>query len=450
MKRRHFLVMSGAVVLGGCAAGPNYLAPTVALPAKFATGGTKSRRQNTDWWTELNDKQLNELVTRGLSQNLDIKIAMQRVAKAREELSGTGLPAQASGTFDASSTLAGGGGTATTTANSATLGATLALDIFGRARRNREQAGANLAASRFDAETARLTLLSSLVGAYIDARYFQEALAVTRQTVSSRRKTLALVQDKERIGASSSLDTTQAQAQLDQALALVPPLEARFNSAVFTIATLLAEPAAPILSRMTRGAPQPRPRTQGGVGTPAELLRYRPDVRSAERGYAASVAAVGVATADMYPALTLTGSITASSSNSWSFGPALSLPVFNQSVLSAKRRAAVALAQQRELEWRKAVLTAVQEVQIEQSNLVGYRRQAAALSAAVTSSRSVRNLYAKNFELGDTSLLDLLIVERNLSDAQLALTQAVRDTAASWTKLQVATGRGWMPDVKPA
>jgi len=447
MHRRLFLVSASAAVVSACSAlGPVYRDPKIALPARFVGGGAAPvAAADPAWWRQFRDARLDALVDRGLRQSLSIQTALQRVAVAREQLAATGVPSLLSGGLDASKTRAGGSRSATVITNSASLNAAFVFDIFGRARREWEKAAADLDSSVFNAAAARLAFISSLVGSYVDAHYFQQGLALARQNIASQRQTLTLVQDQQSIGTASGLDRAQAKLQLDQAIALLPPLKAGFNAAVFAIATLLAEPAAPLLTQFQHGAVQPYPPRATSVGVPANLLRNRPDVRAAERQYASAVAAVGVAEASMYPSITLNGMVTISTLDSWSFGPALNLPLLNQPVLRANQRAAVATARERELKWRQTVLTAVEEVQTALSNFVQRRREAAALQDAVRSAEQVRTLFRENFELGSASLFELLAAQRSHIDTRLAHAQSVRDAAAGWVRLEIASGFGWIP-----
>ncbi|WP_290685954.1 TolC family protein, partial [Haematobacter sp. UBA3484] len=245
------------------------------------------------------------------------------------------------------------------------------------------------------------------------------------------------------LGSGTQLQLLQAQALLESTRANLPSLEKGFYIAVYALATLLAEPAQPLMTEMERGAAQPRPRGNDATGVPADILRNRPDVRSAERSLAAAVAAVGVSTADLYPSVNLSGNVTAGSSHSWSFGPSVSLPVLNQPLLRANRDAAVSAAKQAELGWRGTVLAAVEDVQAAQAAVSRDRRQVAALGRTAEAYARARDLSRETYEVGTTSFLDFLDSERSMGDAQLSVASSVRTLANDWTSLQIATGRGW-------
>ena len=230
----------------------------------------------------------------------------------------------------------------------------------------------------------------------------------------------------------------------------LPMLQANFEASVFRIATLLAEPAGPILARMTQGAGQPTPNRGTATGTPADLLRNRPDIRAAERDLAAATAAIGVAEAELYPSLRLSGFVSEGDEEDWSFGPSLRLPVLNQGLLAARRNEAVARAEEAELIWRQEVLTAVEEVQTSDSALRYWRSQVGAQRAASDAAEEVRTLTRKTYEAGGTVLTDVLDAERRALDNRLVLMAGLRDLSKSWIQLQVATGRGWSDTPPPA
>lgn len=442
------LIISSASLLALVACdvvGPNYAPPTIDLSASFAESGNTPAANlvQHQWWTHLNDSKLNALVQRGMTQNLDVQTALERVRTAEAQLAGTGGATQLTGDASLQTQRSGGDTSPSTTTSSGSANAAYVFDLFGGIRHGQEQAAANLQAAQFDAGTVRLAYLSSIVGNYVDARFFQESLELTRQTIASRTQTLNLVRTQRDLGAGTDLAVAQAQAQLDTARASLPGLEIGFHSAVYRIATLLAEPAAPLIADLQRGAAQPQPSGSTNAGIPANLLRNRPDILAAERRYAAAVAGVGVAEADLYPALRLSGTVTVAFADSWSFGPRLSLPILGREVLNARRETAISQASQAELNWQSAILGAVEEVQIAQSTLSRKRREVAGLRDAVASNQRVLALSRAAFEQGETSVLDLLDAERTTARARLSLAAAVREASAAWVTLQIATGSGW-------
>ena len=201
---------------------------------------------------------------------------------------------------------------------------------------------------------------------------------------------------------------------------------------------------------MQRGARQPSPPRGAEAGIPADLLRNRPDVRAAERTYAASVAGVGISEAALYPSLDLAGTVTSSNPSSWSFGPVLVIPVLDQPLLRAQRDQAISLAKQSELAWRQSVLSAVQQVQTAQGATIRGRRELASQRSATDLYSRARDLSRETYEAGTTTFLDFLDAERSAGQTALALALSTRGLANDWVDLQIAAGRGWSAAPQPA
>ncbi|QUS36937.1 efflux transporter outer membrane subunit [Falsirhodobacter algicola] len=443
MKARFLCV---ALLLAGCAVGPDYQRPEVALQTRFADGsagsiGTVAAQR---WWLDYKDPVLTGLVTRGLAQNLDVMAAIEAIRQAEAELRETGVNAAVDGSLSAASTTSGGDAVdGSSTLNSGELDASMVIDLFGGIRREREAASASLTAARAEAETVRLAWLAELISAYADARYYQEVLALNRATIRTRTETVEITRNKFEGGAATDYELAEAQALLSTAKATLPEYAALFDAQVYAIATLLNEPAGPIMAQMQKGAPQLS--TPGGdsTGVPADLLRNRPDVRSAEADLAEAVATVGVAEAALYPSLSLSGSVGRSDgSDSWSFGPALSLPVLNQGQLRASRDAEISAAKQAEIAWRSAVSSAVEDVQVARSNLSRYRQRAALLRTAADDYDRALTLAQGNYRNGAITLLDLLDTDRSAASARISAASAVNDAAQAWATLKIATGSG--------
>ncbi|RQP04874.1 MAG: efflux transporter outer membrane subunit [Paracoccus sp. BP8] len=420
--------------------------PAIPVPATFAEGATASAGKvaNRAFWAEYRDPVLNELIARGLKQNLDEAAARERIRAAAADLRGTGvLAAQTSGSADAARERGSTAGAAVQNVTTSSLGANFVFDLFGGARRQRQGAAASLEAAKADLGTARLAWIAELIDAYSDARYYQQALALTRQTVSSREETVRITREQREFGVVSEFDMAQAEALLAAARAEIPGYQAQFDAQVFSIATLLNEPASSVQAQMQRGSGQLRIPGSARAGVPADLLRNRPDVRSAEYDLAAALAAVGVATADLLPSLTLTGSVSESGgAKTWGFGPAISFPVLNQGALQATRARRIAEGREAEIAWRASVSQAVEDVQVAQSNLRRYRQQAAALEGAAAAYDRAYRLARTSFAEGGLALLDLLDSDRSTASARLSAASARNQAAKEWAALQIATGAG--------
>ncbi|WP_179214775.1 efflux transporter outer membrane subunit [Octadecabacter ascidiaceicola] len=442
---RIILSAGSIVVLVGCSAvGPNFEVPTMDVAPAFILGGdsTLSNAHADPWWQRLNDPILNELVDRGAEQNLNVRSALERITAANARLGQTGVNAQSSGSLSAAVQHQGDESGSETT-NNLSINAGYVIDMFGGFSREQERSVANLEAAQLDVGTIRLAYLADLANSYIQARYYQETAAITRQTIASRRQTLAIVNERRAVEEATELEVQQARSLLASAQAPLPILVANFEVNVFHIATLLAEPASPLLEQMQSGAPQPHPHGFTNVGLPADLLRNRPDIRVAEKNLAAATAQIGVAESQLYPSIQLNGTVAAGTANGWSFGPLLTLPILNRGLLRGRQQIAQSAARSAELEWRNSVLIAVEEVQVALTLCRNWNRQIQHLERAASASRSVLRLSRESYQLGEATLTDVLDAERINASNRLDLADARRNYALSWMRVQVATGRGW-------
>jgi len=452
------------LLLSGCVVGPDYQKPETALPAKF----TESKAASADnvtlnpWWESFRDKRLNALVHQGLGENLTVQQALERITAAEANVIVAGAGALPSIGASAEGNVSGQDGSylrrsspsgashSESKSISAGASASWLLDFFGQYRRSKEAANASLDAAYDDVNVARLAYLSDLVSSYVNARYYQEALALSRKNLESRRETLKLTNEIKEAGAASSLDVLQTEGLVNQTLADLPALETGFHQAANHIATLLGVPAGSVTSSLIKGSAQPMPRYSTRTGIPADLIRNRPDIRAAERRLQAATARIGVAEAQLYPSIELGGSIgvarnfnavTGSLSN-WSFGPSLSLPIFNGGSLKAQVKIARSEAEQQYLTWKSTVLNAVEEVENAQTALIRDGQTVAALRKVVQSYEQTLNLARESYRGGASTILDVLDAERNVASARLSLASAIRQLARDYVALNVAIGGG--------
>ncbi|MBW8299414.1 MAG: efflux transporter outer membrane subunit [Hydrogenophaga sp.] len=455
------------LLLSSCVTGPDHTPPQTPLPEKFAEGGKKSNGEvaMAAWWTAFNDKRLNGLVEQGLNQNLDVLQALERItaAEANVVVAGAGgLPSlNVSGDETVSKSKGTGDyGTRTTdTTSTASGGVSVSwlLDLFGQYRRAKEGATASLDAAYASADVAKLSYLSDLVTSYINARYYQERIAIARKNLASRRETLDLTKLQLEAGAASRLDVVQSEGLVNSTLADLPGLETSFRQSAHHIATLLGLPASSLIADLQKGAPQPLARRSINAGVPADLIRNRPDIRKAERELAAAVAEIGVAEAQLYPSITLGGSISpqwistkslAGSLTSWSFGPSLTLPILDGGRLKANVNIAESSAREAYLAWKASVLNAVEEVENALAAVNRDSQTVSALTATVRSYEEALALSTASYKDGASSLLDVLDAQRSVSTAQASLAQAVQQMAADYVALNVAIGGGYAFDKK--
>lgn len=467
MTRLHLATTALLLSLGGCVTGPNHVPPEMPMPEKFAEGGTKSNGLIVAdrWWTAFADKQLDNLVGQGFDHNFDILQANESINSAAANVTVAGAGALPSLNVSASHTVSGEMGTQRTTigATNTTGGSASVswlLDIFGQYRRSKEAALASLDAAYASADDTRLSFLKDLTSTYIDARYYQQRLALSYANLKSRRETYSLTQMEFRVGAASQLDIAQAEGLVQSTLADIPGLKNNFNKSAHHIATLVGLPASALTAELEKARGQP---VYGGdiqAGIPADLIRNRPDIRKAERELAEAIANIGVAESKLYPSLTLSGSISPSWVNpagtsgggltSWSFGPSLSLPIFDGGSLRANVDISKSDAKGQYLAWREAVLNGIEEVE---NALSSVRRDAKTVKAqqrqVETAEESLR-LSTGSYKEGASSLLDVLDAQRSVSSAQSDLAASVQQVAKDYVDLYVAVGAGYGQPDAPA
>lgn len=458
MRKIGLLVLTA---LTGCTFGPQMPKQGVPpLPAAFSemTGSLahKDRAAQAPWWRAFRDPTLDTLLESGFSGNLDIRQAQARLAAAEAGITSagaTGFPALTLGAASTATREIGRmkqkQGTVRTTGYQ--LSASWLVDLFGEVRSQIDSAEAARDAAQAGTDVARLALSSALATHYVEARFQQELAAITARTVASRRRTLALTQGLQREGVSSGLDVSRTEEAVRAVEAEQPQQEANFRRAAHRIATLTGQPAATLVPLLDKAAVQPEPAWAADAGVPADLLRNRPDIRRAELDYLGSLADIGFAWSQLFPSVTLSGSIAPSyvktsaasgSLTTWSFGPQLKLPIFDGGRLYANVKMAVARAQEKEAAWRASVLMAVEEVE---NALVSYHREAATLArtqARVRAAQRSVDLSRSAFREGLSSVFDMLDAERQLYEAQTAQAQSRRNLALQYVALSVAVGRG--------
>ncbi len=445
MGKKFILVSSFAIMASGCTLlGPNYRTPELTLSEKFVGGASQELREAAQiaCWRSFSDPVLNEFVSVGLTQNLDVRGALERIVAARENTRRFGISQQVAGdiSLDARRSKATDG----TFDNDASLGADafFVFDIFGEFARGRERSLAQLEAAEFDAGTVRLAYLTDIVSSYILVRYYQSAAGITRQSISSRRNTLGLVRQRVDADEGTQLELAQAQSLLASAEASLPILDAQARVHAYRIATLINVPTTTVLSRLSGGRGMLRPSGGDNSGVPADLLRNRPDIRTAERQLAAATASIGIAEAQLYPSLRLAGTITGDPTT-WAFGPSLLVPLLDQPSRRASRNIARSGAREAELNYRREVVIATEEVQTALALTNARRRQVNGLSQAVSASERVLDLSNTSYQEGLTTFDEVLDAERTRLSNRLELAFAMNEWAQAWVQLQVSVGKGW-------
>ncbi|UDL86999.1 efflux transporter outer membrane subunit [Mesorhizobium sp. PAMC28654] len=459
---RHLLApIFSAVLLAGCVVGPDYQVPILPMPANWS--GQKPAKpaqpaQLAKWWQRLRDPQLNTLVEEAVAGNLDVATAKAKIREARasyRQSAGTLLPsADGSGSVTRNkSAVTTSGSNAIYSEYQAGFDASWELDLFGANRRGVEAARYGVDASQEELRSTLLTLVGDVASYYAQARGYQARTALARRSAASQRQTAELTRQMALAGTATAADVAKAMGQASSTEAAIPTLEASYAEAVHRLSVLTGRPPAALSERLKRGAPIPAPRLPMPTGIPADILLSRPDVRMAERQYAQYTTKIGQAEAARYPSVSLTGNISTAALNlgdlgknssiGWSFGPALSVPLFNAGQLQAAVDVAKAQRDQYFIAYRSSVLTALEDVENALVSLSQERIRVGKLASSAKSYGEAARLETTLFKAGEASLLDVLDAERSLYTAEDTMLQSRVLVTTQYIALNKALGGGW-------
>jgi multidrug efflux system outer membrane protein len=454
----------------GCAVGPDYQPIETPVPDAWAgpTPETVSPAvlDMAVWWKSFDDPVLASLVERVMASNLDMKLAQARIRQARAvrgiSVSGLGPAINAGGSFQRSQTSLGGtlegkNGVSDdgVIANLYQTGfdAAWELDVFGGVRRGVEAADADLLAAEEDRNSIRVTLAAETAVNYINLRGYQQQIIIARNNLTAQQHNAGLTRKKYQAGLSSALDTVNADALAASTAAQIPLLESSAQQAIYSLSLLIAREPGTLLPELRVPSPIPAAPPSVPVGVPSELLRRRPDIRSAEARIHAATARIGVATADLFPKFTLSGSsgFQGSDSNSWlnwsnwfwSYGPSVNWQIFNTGKTLSNIELNKALEEQSFISYQQTVLTALQEVDNALIASAKEREHYQALSTAVAANRKAVFLATELYRHGQSDYLNVLIAQRSLYTSEDALVQSTRTVSTNLVALYKALGGGW-------
>ena len=466
-----------AAALAGCTVGPDFHPPAAEAPRRFPAGPADVPSRPSDapvdaaWWASFGDPELSSLIDRLARQNLDLQTAAERIAAARAERRiavSEGLPhVDGRGGYRRQRISANGRDSLLQTVpgaplefdvEAANLQASWELDLFGRVRREVEGAAADVDAAREDRRALALAAEADLADDYVRLRGVQAREAVVQRNLDAADIRRRLVGERLADGVATLSDIAQADAQASTIGEDQPSLRAEEARLVNAIGLLLAQPPGALKAELSPPPGAPPPAQPSGpaavpVGLPSQLLRRRPDIRLAEARLHAATARTGVAVADFYPDLSLTGMygqevldagrLFDSASRAFMVGPTVSLPIFRGGEL--RGRLEMRRAQEREaaVSYRRAVLqafrdvddalTAYAEVQHRRKNVAGVAHDdAVALRVA-----------QQRYEQGVETFIDVTVAQAELFRAQDAQAQAQADMGADLVTLYRALGGGW-------
>jgi NodT family efflux transporter outer membrane factor (OMF) lipoprotein len=453
--------------MAGCASvGPDYAAPDPSAPRTWSTSledGLKAepmdRRTLAAWWTTLNDPTLSSLTARAVAGSLDLDEARARVREARSKRKGAKagfFPAiDAAGSYTRSRSSKETGSGMETELLSAGFDASWEADIFGSVRRSVEASTADLEASTEDLRDVLVSLMAEVALNYVDTRAYQSRIDVAEKNLGSQEETYRLAFARHQAGLTGELAVQQAKYNLESTRSQIPTLRTGLETAMNRLAVLLGEHPGALHRELREAKPIPLTPPEVAVGIPAEALRHRPDVRRAERELAAQTARVGVATADLYPKLTLSGSIGLDAlsitnlfvpgSRTSSFGPAISWPIFDAGAIRSNIETQSALQEQALIQYRSSVLEALEEVE---NALVAYAQEQERRRALVESAKAAQSaakLAEDQFVSGLIDFNDVLDAQRSLLTFQDELAESEGTVTSNLIRLYKALGGGWTP-----
>jgi len=498
MKRARLALSAlSALALAGCAVGPNFHpAPTPPVAAKrFAASGTiaVSNEPLPDrWWTLYDDPALDGLVRQALTANTDLRVATANLRRARavlretrsQRLPTTGLSASASYLRSNGASGSGGigtGGTGTGTTGTGTTGTgttgtgatgtgitgggyqgafysagldvSYELDLYGRVTRDIEASRADVAAQAAQRDTVRTSVAAETARAYADACSAALQLGVAQKSLQLQQQTVELTENLASAGRGTPLDTSRARAQYEQVRATLAPFAAQRRDALFRLSVLTGAPPETFPPAAAACTFPPQLRRPVPVGDGTALLKRRPDIRQADRALAAATARIGVATASLYPRISLGGSVgtsgitlgqlTSDGGFRFNVGPLLSWTFPNITVARARIAQARAADEAALASFDGTVLTALQETETALSDLAAELDRQAALRSTRDFSAEAARIVNLRYGAGAENFLAVLDAQRTLATAEAALASSQAALVGDQVAVFKALGGGW-------
>jgi len=467
-----FSIFLCAAALSGCLVGPDYMPPQMAVPADWieTAPGIPAELPPVDlahWWTVFEDPTLVSLEEMALRSNLDLLQAEARIRQARAArgvaASGLGPTVDAGGSFQRSRTPGRNsdwqeGETRGVVSNSYDAGfdAGWELDVFGGIRRGIEAADADLRSAVESRRDVLVTLTAEVARNYIELRASQQRIEIARRNLATQQHSARLTRLRFEGGFVSGLDVANAEAQVAATASTIPQLEAAARQSIYALGFLLGQEPAVLMAELTPAADIPPAPPAVPAGLPSELLRRRPDIRRAEADIHAATARIGVATAELFPKFTITGTagLTSGDFSSWltwsqrfyALGPAVSWRVFD----TGRTRSAIAeqeaLQEQALIAYRQTVLGALQEVENALIASIKEQERRRSLADAVAANRKAVSLAKTLYTEGQTDFLNVLDAQRSLFVTEETLVLSTSAISTDLVALYKALGGGWFEE----
>jgi outer membrane protein, multidrug efflux system len=462
-KMSRLLCLPLFLALAACVTGPDYQRPPIDAPNEFRFRENDAQDlANTAWWEQFEDPTLNELIAIAINENKDVKIAAARIEEFLGQFATIRSPLfpQVEVGFNGVRERVGAS-PFTSNADAilkeyeAALSVSWEIDLFGGVRRQTEAARANVLASEEGRRATIMTLVASVASSYINLRNLDRQLEIARDTAKSRENSLQVFKDRFEGGTVSELELAQSQSEYEASLISIPQIETLIAQQEHALSILLGRNPGEI----------PRGHELANLGLPAvpaglpsELLERRPDLRQAEQNLIAANAFIGAARAQYFPSISLTGllgSISGEFSNlftgparAWSYGGAVSIPLFTGGGISGQVKQAEAQQLQALFQYQRSIQTAFQEVS---DSLIAHRKAREQLELQgrqVDTLRNYAGLARLRYENGYTSYIEVLDAERSLFSAEVSYAQTQSAAYTSLVNLYKAMGGGWVTEAE--
>lgn len=460
-----------ALNLSGCVLGPDFTSPKPHLPERWApvaseAGHSASVESAVDprWWDRFADTQLSVLVREALDSSFDVQLAASRLEQSRalrRQIAADTVPS-VEGDAGYSRSRNSQRGLTDPSGNSGKqafnlwhggLAISWEADLWGRVKRSVEAADASVQMAQEDRHGVQLLVIVQTAQDYIQLRGTQQALAVVQQNLEIARRSLELTRLQVKEGVATDLEVSEAAAQVSEIEARTAPLQQRIAQLINALSLLLAREPRALQQQLNVLADVPAYRADVPIGLPSELAQRRPDIRRAEAQLHAATASVGMAEADFYPRITLSGNLGFQAlqlsdlgswgSRSFAFGPGLSVPIFEGGRLQGALQLQEGRQQEAGITYQKTVLSAWHEVD---DALVAYQanqRRRDSLQQAVMHSQHALDSVHQQYAQGTVDFLNVLTVQNTLLNNQAALVESTAQVSLSLVQVFGALGGGW-------
>lgn len=454
----------------GCSVGPDYIPPEVTLPEHYSQSETKEIDLSSlsQYWQQFDDQTLNILVEKGLEKNLNLQQAYERVEQSLARL---GLSKSeflpdidfSAGVERRRRSSAVASAIRTNTNDFISVGGFLnwELDLLGRLRRLKESAAASLEASIEEQRATRILLISQIASSYIDFRSTKALIELSKENVRTQKESLELASQLHKAGIVPEVDVFQAESNLGETEATVPSFRISHQRAKNRLAVLLGDLPQIIIDLLPESAEIPEIAKLNVDSLPLDVLTQRPDVRMAERNLASRHALIGAAKAEYFPIISLPGRISFEALNNfdkafradslaYTLGPAVDLNLYDFGRVSNQVDLAESESREAELNYKEAVLIAVEEVENALVKISEEKIRTKSLQDSVKASKKSVELTKSLYKSGLTDFQNVLDIERRLFSQEINLAQSQSELAKGYVELYRALGGGWTKEEAPS